>query len=434
MNRIPRRHQLVRLLGSAVVGQALLSAANLAAGILLLRHASDHQYGSYVLVTTGILLVSSLQNAFVGPTLIARLARLGRDARASLIAGAWREQRRLIAAVTACVCALALLTSFAGALPAPTMLLAVAGFIAGAATLRRSYFRLALQAHHHAADVLKSDAYYALLLVAGVLLATRWPQPAAAATCALALAALLSGSQAMRALHRAEGIAATPGVHVLRALAPVGAWAAAGAAIHWTFGQGYNYLVAGVLDVAAVAEIAAARLVLMPVNLLSMGVGSMMLPLTTGWLLRESPSRVLRRLAAFSAAIALLALAYFAVVWLARDWLFTAVLRKSFAQRDTLLLLWAAALMIMVVRDQLLHLLIARQRLRELSALALVSAIAATGAILWAMQHWGAPGAVAGVLLGESINLAGILALAAREIRLPLAASDSHSVPAEVPS
>lgn len=434
MNRTPRRHQLLRLLGSAVVGQALLSAANLAAGILLLRYASDHQYGSYVLVTAGILLVSSLQNAFVSPTLIARLARLGRDARAALIAGAWREQRRLIVAATACVCALALLASFTAALPAPTMLLAIAGVIAGAVTLRRGFFRLALQAHHHATDVLKSDAYYALLLVPGVLLATRWPQSAAAATCALALAALFSGSQAMRALHRAEGIATTPGVDVLRALAPVGAWAAAGAAIHWTFGQGYNYLVAGVLDVAAVAEIAAARLVLMPVNLLSMGIGSMMLPLTTGWLLRESPSRVLRRLAAFSAAIGLLALAYFAVVWLARDWLFTVVLRKSFAQRDTLLLLWAAALMIMVLRDQLLHLLVARQRLRELSALALVSAIAATGAILWAMQHWGAPGAVVGVLVGESINLAGILALAAREIRLPLAASDPHPVPAEVPS
>ncbi|WP_020648774.1 hypothetical protein [Solimonas variicoloris] len=409
--------RLLHLLGSAVVGQALLSAANLVVGILLLRYAHEQQYGRYVLVSTAILLLTALQGAFIGPPLVQRLAALSRAARNALAAGAWREQRRLIVALALPFAALLALAAGASTTVATLLPVTLAGLLAGALSLRRGHYRFLLQAHRHPWPLLAGDALYALLLVAGVALACRRPEAATAAALAVALAALLSSQLNAGALQRLEGATPQAAPGVLRELAPLGLWSAAGAAIHWTFGQGYNYLVAGLLDVGAVAAIAGTRLVLMPVNLLSTGIGSALLPVTTAWLQRESPRAVLQRLGLIAAVIGLLALAYCALLWQCRDWLYAVVLRKSFAQRDVLLALWTAAVVVAATRDPLLYLLVARQRLRALTLLTGVSALAAVGAIVAAVPHYGAPGAVAGVLIGECTSLAGVLLLSWRETR-----------------
>jgi O-antigen/teichoic acid export membrane protein len=201
----------------------------------------------------------------------------------------------------------------------------------------------------------------------------------------------------------------------MRAVAPLAAWSAAGAAIHWAFSQGYMYLAAGTLDLSAVAAIAATRLLLMPVNLLSSGIGTLMLPLTAGWLHHHSPGFALRRLSLFAVGLAGASICYFAVLWLARDWIFTAALQKEFDHRDSLLLLWALAFLPMVARDQLLYLLVASQRFHQLTVLAFVSAVVSLLAGYLGMRHFGVVGAPLGVLVGEVINLVGIVALSLRQ-------------------
>ena len=65
---------LARLFGSAVMSQIVLSAANFGVGILLVRHASDFEYGAYVLALNALMLLTSLQSAFCYPPLAARLS------------------------------------------------------------------------------------------------------------------------------------------------------------------------------------------------------------------------------------------------------------------------------------------------------------------------------------------------------------------------
>ena len=85
-----RRHfAFARLLSSAVVSQALLSAASFAIGLMLIRRTSDLQYGYYILASSAILLLVSLQNAFFNPPLAIRMVRLDR-------AGARRTCRRSV--------------------------------------------------------------------------------------------------------------------------------------------------------------------------------------------------------------------------------------------------------------------------------------------------------------------------------------------------
>lgn len=419
MKRLDALPRWLRLLGGAVAGQALLSAASLLAGVLLLRATSNEQYGLYVLTASAILLVCALQSAYLGPPLIARLSTLEREARTALLSGAAHEQARLVAATLLAGLAMCAVGLCAGMLPPALALMLVLAAGAAAAALARNFYRLVLQARQRPFALLIGDALFAALTVGGMLLARRANQAAMAAAVSMALASLAASLWSARALRRLEGRPQRRERSVLRSFAPLGLWTTAGAAIHWSFGQGYNFLVVGLLDVSAVAAVAATRTLLMPVNLLSTGMSSSLLPLVTSWLGREDTARVLRRLASVSAVVGLLSAAYFALLWLARDWLFAVVLHKSFAQRDSLLLLWACVVLVAALRDPLLHILVVRRRLAELTALTLASAMAATACILCAAPRWGAAGAVSGVLVGETLNLLGVLTLALREARIP---------------
>jgi O-antigen/teichoic acid export membrane protein len=411
------RIAFLRMFSSALASQVVLSATSFLVGLLLIRRSSDLQYGYYILVSGGIILACSLQNAFIAPTMIHRMTRLSRVQCGDLTGGLYREQRQLIAAAAGIALILTLSLWIAGLIGYSLMLLGLGAILATTAALRREFFRMVLLAYRRAHEVLRGDSVYALLLGVGVLLATFTPLPAAASILAAALAALAAGALLSRGLRRQESwnLQGEPGV--LRQIAPLGAWSTAGAAIHWSFSQGYTVLIAATLDVGAVAAVAATRLLVMPVNLLSSGIGSLMLPLAARWLHDSGAPLVLRRLLAFALVIATLSLCYLGLLWLLRDWVFEVLLNKQFAQRDLLLLLWSASFVLMAVNQQLLWLLIARARFRQLTALGLASAAVALISSYWAMQSMGGVGAPLGILIGESIHTVGIVILSLREAR-----------------
>jgi len=419
-----RRHfAFARLLSSAVVSQGLLSAASFAIGLILIRSTSDIQYGYYLLASNAILLLASLQNAFFNPPLAIRLNRLDRLGRGQLVGGLYREQRRILPGAAAITVLLTLGLWYADVLDAQTGPLVLATVAAVLAILHREYFRMVLFAHRRPQDVLRTDVLYVVLTVAGVLVAVSTPAPAVSAVFMLSVAAGVSGIWLAQILHRQEpwDIHGTQGI--LREIAPLAAWSTAGAAIHWAFSQGYIYLVAGTLDVAAVAAIGATRLLLMPMNLLSTGIGSLMLPLSATWLRQHGASVLWRRLCLLGLGLGVATLCYFAVLWLLRDWIFAVILKKQFAQRDELLILWGVIFLMIVVRDQLVYLLAAQARFRILTLLTLVSAVVSLSASYWGMLRFGVAGALGGIVIGELINVAGIVILSLRKVQYPVTAA-----------
>ena len=416
-----RRLAFARLFSSAVLSQALLSAASFAIGLMLIRRTSDLQYGHYILAASAIALLVSLQNAFCGPVLAARLGRLDLAGRARLVGALLRERQAVVVGAGLAVIAAALAWRATGAQDGRGTALLLAGVAASLAILHRECLRLVLFAHRRPQDVLRTDLLYVALMLAGVFAATRTAEAAVFAVAALGLAALASSALLSRALCRHEPWAQTAAPGLLRAVAPLAGWSTAGAAMHWTFSQGYVYLVAATLDVTAVAAIAATRLLLMPVNLLSTGIGSLMLPLATGWLDRHGAALLRRRLALFAAGMAAATAVYFAVLWLEREWVFAVLLRKQFAQRDSLLLLWGVLFLVMVVRDQFAYLIAAQQRFRALTLLTMASAGVSLVTSYAGMRQFGAPGALGGMLVGELISLGGILLLSRQPRRHGLA-------------
>lgn len=415
MNALLLRLPFLRMFGSAVLDQALLSASNLLVGLILIRHGSDLQYGYYVLILGAVMLAVSLQNAFIAPSMINRMTTLDAEGRGRLTGGLYVEQQRLVRIGSLLATGVVLLLWMSGRLSHDVTPLVFCAVFAVALSLRREYFRMVLMAYRRSADVLRADTVYALLLVAAVFCASLSPAPAAVAAIGLGLAALVGGILLFRLLRKRETWSTDGERGILRQIAPLGLWSAAGAVIHWTFSHGYTYLVAATLDVTAVAAIAATRLLLMPVNLLSTGIGSLMLPLTSGWLHAHGAPLVLRRLGQFATGVTAAAALYLLLLWLSRDWVFAHVLKKQFAHSDTLLLLWFGVFLLMVARDQMIYLLIARERFRSLAALTGVSAVVSLLVSFEAMRHLGVIGAPLGVLVGEAINVTGILALSWRE-------------------
>jgi O-antigen/teichoic acid export membrane protein len=305
----------------------------------------------------------------------------------------------------------------AGVLDVAYALFVAAIALATVAMLKREYFRMVLFACQRPQPVLGADLCYVALLLAGVLIATASSTAAMLAVLSTAAAAATSTVLLSRAVWKTEGWNANGAPGILRDFAPLGAWSVSGAAAHWALSQGYSFVVAGVLSVQSVGAIAATRLPLMPLNLLSAGLSTQLFPMTADWVHHLGVRAALHRLTLISIALVMLAGGYFALIWGLRDWIFADLLHKEFAQRDALLLLWGAAFALMLVRDQLVKLLAARERFPALASITLTSTVLALAGGYAAILRFGEAGAVAGILLGELANIAGIGVLTIQELR-----------------
>jgi O-antigen/teichoic acid export membrane protein len=417
----------LRMFSGAIAIQAMLSASAFIVGLLLVRRTSDAEYGYYVLILTTVGLLTSLQGSFIGPPMIIRMTRSDRTERANLVGGLDRDQSRLLPFLGLGPVIMGAVLQVRGALDWPIALTLLAGTAATVTSLRRNFLRSVLFAFRRPNDVLGADIVYCALLVVGAYAATLTSLPAATAALTLAFASILGSRFLAKKLWSHEPWNPQAPLGMLREIAPLGAWSAFGSAVHWLFSQGYNYLVAGSLGVTAVAALGATRLLVMPVNLLSTGVANLLFPMVTGWMHKFSPPKVFIRLAMASAGLAVLAACYLLIMWLARTWIFDDILRKHLPESDRLLELWCAIAIVMLIRDQLLHFLIAREKFRLTSSVTLISAVLSISISLVAMHRIGATGALLGLLAGELFNVAGIILFSLRETRMAAAAARQQS-------
>ncbi|OZI30204.1 capsular biosynthesis protein [Bordetella genomosp. 10] len=414
---------IARLFGSSIVDQAMLSAANFGVGLILIRYAPEAQYGFYILAFNTMILLTTLQGTFIGTPMVIRLPSLDEAQRRHWMGSLLRDQKRwglsggLLALAAAC-------GGWAtGLLDRQSAAVVVAATALILAALYREYLRGILLMYRRPHQVLAADAVYVVVLLAGCALAVRTPMAAVGALLAGMLAALACARLLRRNLATDIDGGAAPGR--LHEIARVGAWAASGGVIYWLFNQGYNFLTAATLDLTAVAALAATRLTLMPINLLLAGMQKQLAPLASHWMHQMGARRTLRRLMLFSLALGVITLVHGIVIWLLRDWIFLDLMRKDFPQRNTLLLLWCALFILMVMREPVMMVAVLRQRFQALSGAALACAILSLGISYAAMLQVGPMGAAIGILAGEACYCASVIVLVLREVRKDDAATRS---------
>jgi O-antigen/teichoic acid export membrane protein len=409
----------VKLFSSAVIAQALLSAANFIVGLMLIRHSTDEDYGHYVLGFSALLLLTGIQSAYIGGPIAVLAPRQSAERKQRMVATLYRQSTRWILLGALSLAVAFGLMGLAGLLTPLYAVMAVVYCATAATALQREYLRTALMIYERPQSVLLADIAYVVILVAGAAAAALLTRPAAPWMFAvMAAAALLAAIVAHRQLAANPGLSGEPLPEVWRDIAMLGAWSVAGCIIHWSFSQGYNYVVAATLDLTAVAALNATRLLLMPVNLLITGIKSLLLPMAARWHNQQGLDAMLRRLMMFSAAVLFLTLIYYMALWLSREWLVAEVLKKQLLQRDPMLLCWMAVFLLSGVRDLSMTALLVREQFRLMSYLTAVAAVFALSTCWLGIQLYGAVGAVGGLILGESINLIGVFCLIQRERKL----------------
>ncbi|HME41158.1 MAG TPA: hypothetical protein VKG63_19540 [Steroidobacteraceae bacterium] len=404
----------------AIFDQVVLSASNFLVGFVLIRYASDHDYGLYVLVQSTLVLVVSMQNAYLTGPIAILTPKLPADERWQTIGSVKRVQRRLLRAAAVPLVILPLLGYLSGILDGLLASVMVAGIFAVWAALRREYLRSVLLMYFRPQTLLGADTVFAATLLAGVAAAISIGRDVVlGATCALIGAGWAGAAAAHRSLANDQGgWQEERTVTIWPQIRSLGFWAVVGSTIWWVLAQSYSYLLATRLDLTAVADVNATRLLLMPAIVLTIGIGSLLGPTAPTWYAQLGIHRLVRRLLMIMVVVGLLEMTYFAAVWFGRDWLVGGVLHKHIHDLDRLLVLWTGVAIIGLCRDVLQCALIAMGRLKSLAWQVGVSAAIAVVLMWYGVGWWGAPGVLIGMIVGELINLAGIILLLRRCMRV----------------
>lgn len=404
---------LTRLFSTSVIDQALLSAANFLVGILLIRHAPDQQqYGLYILAFSTVQLLVSAQGSWVGGPLVVLAPKRSAERRREMISSVERDQKRVLRWTAGLIAPMPFIGAALGLWSHDEAWVAFATVFAGWMTLRREFLRSALFIYGRPQSVLASDILYTATLLTLVAVSLQVePAIAAAAVMSIGLAAGLARWSSHRSVANSVGWQTPPDTHFWAEMRALGAWATAGAMIYWIYGQSYNFVLAHRMDLHAVAEVNVVRLLLMPLSLMSLGVSNVLIPNVSTWLHHEGLPVVARRLVPFVLGLLALQLLYIGLLWATRGWVMSEVMRKTIAQVDSMILLWALANLIAMTRDVFQSALIALGRFKVMAVLTGVAAIGSLSTMWYCIDRFGALGAIIGVAVGEGLSLIGVLGL-----------------------
>jgi O-antigen/teichoic acid export membrane protein len=409
---ITSRASLLRLFSSAIADQVLLSAASFIGGVLMLRRVSDADYGLYVLVTSALLLITGMQDALISSPMLVIAAKRKAPERLGMSVALLRRQYVFwLPLVPAALLALIMVywRGHSYAATAGMLTIAVALLF-----MAREHLRQMLLLYNMPGLLLTADAVYALVFLGGIYTATRSRLPVHVAIVGIGTAALLSTSTSTNLFRRVVGWGGYTYHGALREVWRLGKWGLAGCILTWLHSQGFYYLLAALKGADMIAGVAAARLLLMPINLLFAGVGQLLLPMASGWQERNGTHEVVRRMAAIGALTFGAALCYFSFVWLFRTWIVANIFRHPVDSLNPLLLMWGTAFLVTTLRSFAMVVLQAQERFASLVFLAFISSGSSLILCWWGIRHYGAVGSVLGIIVGESVDLFGILWLIGR--------------------
>ena len=328
----------------AGVDQAWLSGLNFLIGLAFIHGGTKIEYGQYAMLFNGVLLVQSIQNALINSPMTTVVP--GRDV---------TEQPRLIADLSGAQTVLALLLAISGAAVVWVWLLLQAGGsgphaaalafgIAALGVLFREFVRAVCYVKHAPATALATDlAYGGLLLMAVAYLVSTAGWNAHSALFAMGLAAAASVSYAlwrggfglrMRSLFRAQ--------QALAELWPCARWALRSVVVTWAYLNTYVYVVGAKMGASAVADLTAARLLLVPLSMAFVAWANIFRPRAARWVAAGKTDVLDTYVQKSLLAVVALVAAYAFLLFALYPFLQPLVLGEKYAQLEPLVAAWLA--------------------------------------------------------------------------------------------
>ncbi|WP_232630419.1 lipopolysaccharide biosynthesis protein [Methylobacterium sp. Leaf118] len=422
-----RRHRTL----AGIVDQGVVGIGNLAVGLLVLRASTKEEYGLYSLCYMTLILLNGFSNAVFAAQLTVSYHERPRYDRDGFAASLLRGQLMFSACLALAGLAVALLLP-ERVLPPDLRALLVVSALACPAVMAHDFLRSYFFLVDRPFDAVTLD----LLLVAG------W----AAGTLGLGAGPVPSLSlAAMTAFGLSAGVAAGLGLALSRlplrtgggpALGAVavawgqGRWALGGAAVTALQNQGHVYLLGWLGSARAIAELNAARMLIMPMGLLIVGVGRTLTPamarLAAEGRVAEMTRTANRTLAAVVAIVALYAM----VMLLAHDWLIGRVLGGRYEGIGPLVALWTVVLLLQAVDANLSAVMQVAKRFRELTMINLWTVGPVLAGVIPMILLYGAEGNLVALAAGY----VGITLLLWREAGRAVAALESGAAAGRTPS
>lgn len=384
-----------RGLASTAIDEALLSTLGLLVAVALVHGASKEEYGLFALVGALLLLLRGVQNALVLTLLQTHGARRSGPSRASFVRSLSHLQAGLgLALAVALAVGVGLYTG--------ATLLAASSGIALAGGWMREYRRGCALLEGHNGAALAGDALFVALSGAGLFGLAVLSGPLTAGGV-LAVTGLAAGVATWVGFPRLPAAAADEYRPVVTESLRQGRWTLPGMAVTWGQNSGYIYLVGLALDASAVADIAAARLFIVPLLLVGVAWGRVFLP-RAGTLLGEGRDHVvLAGCIKSGALIVALTLAYVAALVVAFALGLGAILPASYASVEPLVVLWCVFAAVNLLRSIASTALVARLHFRALFAVSAAAAGASLLLVLALLGPLGARGAIIGLVGGELV-------------------------------
>lgn len=392
----------------SVFDQGMLSALNFLVNMLLVRLVSKEEYGLYGQLYAGGLLAGLVVDALIAGPLTTVASAAQATARRALLRLYWRRQLAWsgLMAVTA-LAALWLVPALSG--PAPQRWLlgaAFAAYVLGNGL--REYGRTVGFIQSELRAVLRQDLLYVLLVTVGLGALYAGGRVALTALFAcLAASSLLCAALAVRRLPPSAAEAeALDGHHA--EIHAHGRWAVLGVVVGWLSNYSYVYLSGAWLGVAAIADLNAARLLLMPIPL-AVAAWSRVARPEASRLMAEHNWSGLRRLTLFSiGAIELVVLAYVGLLLLALPWLEAHLIGAKYRGLDTLLLLWGVYFAVNAARWVGTAWLSSGGAFRSMFFLGSVTLVLVLLITTLSIPRWGAAGAILALIAVELFELVAV--------------------------
>ena len=381
---------------STAVDEVLLGVLSLALALVLIRGASKAEYGVFALVCTIMLLFRGAQTSLVLTPLATLGGRLRGAERISFVRSLSRLQAGLGVVLALAVTGAVLIVA-----GGEGWSLAVGSGLALAGAWLREFRRGAALLDGRAVGALVGDTVFAAL--AAAMTFAPW-----------LLTGSVSAGGVLAAMGLAAGIAAVVGFPgngapaavsayrgVARAAIEQARWTLPGAAIGWGQQSGYIYAIGLVLGTAAVGEVIAARLFVIPLMLVAAAWSRMFLPRASA-LVADGGDAVLVTRCGRALKIAVVGSTLYVVVLVgALLFGFGRVLPADYEGCEVQILVWAAFAVTNLARSIAVCGLMARLEFRVLFVMNIASAILSVLLVLSLIYSLGSTGAIIGLTAGE---------------------------------
>ena len=393
---------------ASIIDQVMLSGLNFLIGIALIRYASKETYGLYSQIFAGGLLTTTLLEALIGSALTTLAARLEPTQREQLVARClrlhWMAAAGLATVFGVGVWALSGAIGIAEDAGWLGLVFAFLIFSLGS----REYCRTAFFIESRPEVVVRLDAAFVALTLLGALAFLLVEHiTVTQVICLLALTNLLAVLPFVHTLFKAAG--STAGWQAYRsdaqALWSLSRWALIGSVIGWLVNNSYLYFAGGLVGVAALADLNAARLLLIPISIIGLAWSRVARP-TLGQLVNAADWAPLQRFLAKS----VLAMEGFTVIYVAGlllmfPWLSTHVLGAKYQNVVNLVFLWGIYFAVNAARNVTTTLLTSYGAFRALFWQGIASLPVLVLVCVSLIPVFGVKGALAAMLAVEAFEL-----------------------------